>query len=470
MFCSNGVFLLVGVVAGILVDSHANLFKIHTNKTIESFLNRHKRDIDDDYDGKTVYYCGNNEFSHAEGTSGKWEKKNITYFIESFGTSMSEEEVRKGIQNAFAHWADTVDLTFTEVNESTADIVLGFKHREHGDNFPFESIYSTKKFEIAHCTGNMPCTTIHFNDELQWEYVEWESAMKKGKWLDPGYLDFLTVAMHQIGHALGLGHVGDDRTRHAHADEESVNIMDKIYTRPAGKTDVYAWPRLRTGDAKGIKSLYQKVEDFEEMKQDCQGYWKKHEYATYNNLTGKYIVLQKGAENLVAAQDYCQKIGGFLVSIHSEEENKFITDFIRSKFSAGRYAYIGLVRANSSWIWEDGTVLTYQNWNPTEPNNVGGFENSVELVATEEHGGWNDIPNDRAKTAVCQVQCPLEVKKESNRFLANLLASLTLLHFLGLLFVISLILNVILVYILIRMRNSNKNRFSRLDNQKLLHA
>lgn len=67
MFCSNGVFLLVGVVAGILVDSHANLFKIHINKTIESTLNRHKRDIDDDDDGKTVFYCGNNEFSHAEG-------------------------------------------------------------------------------------------------------------------------------------------------------------------------------------------------------------------------------------------------------------------------------------------------------------------------------------------------------------------------------------------------------------------
>lgn len=82
--------------------------------------------------------------------------------------------------------------------------MLGFKDREHGDNFTFESIYSTKskknfikkrpkhdsdcrnlilEFEIAHCTGNMPCTTIHFNDELQWEYVEWESAMKKGKWL-----------------------------------------------------------------------------------------------------------------------------------------------------------------------------------------------------------------------------------------------------------------------------------------------
>uniref|UniRef100_A0A914EP26 C-type lectin domain-containing protein n=1 Tax=Acrobeloides nanus TaxID=290746 RepID=A0A914EP26_9BILA len=151
------------------------------------------------------------------------------------------------------------------------------------------------------------------------------------------------------------------------------------------------------------------------MKKDCHGYWNQHEYATYNNLTGKYIVLQKVAENFVAAHDYCQKIGGFLVSIHSEEENKFITDFIRSKFSTGSDAYIGLVRveANSSWIWEDGQSFTYENWNPTEPNNAGGIENSVEIVATGEHGGWNDIPNHFVKTVVCQVQCSIELKTEA---------------------------------------------------------
>ena len=61
-------------------------------------------------------------------------------------------------------------------------------------------------------------------------------------------------------------------------------------------------------------------------------------------------------------------------------------------------------------------MLTYQNWNPTEPNNAGGFENSVEIVSTGEHGGWNDIPNDRAKTAVCQVQCPIKFKTEAQAF------------------------------------------------------
>ncbi len=47
---------------------------------------------------------------------------------------------RGGIAFAFSHYADTVDLTFTEVNErDAADIVFGFKSGEHGDNFPFNN-------------------------------------------------------------------------------------------------------------------------------------------------------------------------------------------------------------------------------------------------------------------------------------------------------------------------------------------
>ena len=56
----------------------------------------------------------------------------------------------------------------------------------------------------------------------------------------------MTAALHQIGHALGLGHL----------DEERNNIMNSKYLRPAGPTDVYIWPDLKHPDVKAIIDLY----------------------------------------------------------------------------------------------------------------------------------------------------------------------------------------------------------------------
>uniref|UniRef100_A0A914D6C9 Peptidase M10 metallopeptidase domain-containing protein n=1 Tax=Acrobeloides nanus TaxID=290746 RepID=A0A914D6C9_9BILA len=159
MFCSNiNAFLFVEIVAFVIVGSQAAYLR-----TV-----------------KKTYSCGNNEFQHEEGSSGKWEKKEITYFIESFGTSMSAEDVRNGIQSAFSHWAGMVDLTFTKVDErDAADIVLGFESGEHGDNFPFNNGYFAENVKMAHCIGKMPCTLIHFDDDLHWRFVD-----GGGKWLD----------------------------------------------------------------------------------------------------------------------------------------------------------------------------------------------------------------------------------------------------------------------------------------------
>jgi hypothetical protein len=47
-----------------------------------------------------------------------------------------------------------------------------------------------------------------------------------------------------------------------HLEHEEA-IMNKKYTRPAGKTDVYIWPKLRSPDIRAIRELYDEKEDFD---------------------------------------------------------------------------------------------------------------------------------------------------------------------------------------------------------------
>ncbi|XP_077993136.1 lymphocyte antigen 75-like [Glandiceps talaboti] len=65
---------------------------------------------------------------------------------------------------------------------------------------------------------------------------------------------------------------------------------------------------------------------------------------------------------------YCNSMGGELVSIHSEDENTWITNQFR---------------------WSDGSVFGYDNWNTNEPNDHNGEEECVNTY--RDSGRWNDL-------------------------------------------------------------------------------
>ena len=77
-----------------------------------------------------------------------------------------------------------------------------------------------------------------------------------------------------------------------------------------------------------------------------------------------------------------------LTSVHSSEENKFLTDL-----SGGRSFWLG---GKLGWTWSDGTPWDYQNWGPGSPSGVyqGQVEDCIENVASlygeDEKGTWND--------------------------------------------------------------------------------
>ena len=56
----------------------------------------------------------------------------------------------------------------------------------------------------------------------------------------------------------------------------------------------------------------------------------------------------------------CEKRGGDLISIETEEEWDFITSEIHDNTEEGWH--IGLVRENGSWTWVSGRPLTICKW------------------------------------------------------------------------------------------------------------
>ncbi|KAG9354643.1 hypothetical protein JZ751_001356 [Albula glossodonta] len=98
---------------------------------------------------------------------GRWEKTDLTY-------------------------SDVTPLTFTEISEGKADILIDFTRYWHGDNLPFDGpggILAHAFFPRTHRAGD-----IHFDyDEA------WTVGNNMGT-------DLLQVAAHEFGHVLGLQH------------------------------------------------------------------------------------------------------------------------------------------------------------------------------------------------------------------------------------------------------------------------
>lgn len=170
--------------------------------------------------------------SHYQFFSGspKWplDRSNLTY---RFNTNTSANAMRT-ISRAFDKWAASTHFTFTEIQDNsstlsnvTADIRIGFYSRDHGDGYPFDGPYGV----LAHAS---PPTSGSF-------HLDADEAWSIGP--VPDHIDLETVALHEIGHLLGLQHS---------------SVIDAIMYPSV--SDGMA-KELHGDDVQGIKDLYNKV-------------------------------------------------------------------------------------------------------------------------------------------------------------------------------------------------------------------
>jgi hypothetical protein len=121
----------------------------------------------------------------------RWERANLTFFIHNCPVNIDCGQAHEAIRSAFGAWANVSALSFTEMSgPAGADIEL----RWAIDEEEFGSRGGTLAFAFFPSFGG----DVFFDDAERWSLY------------DGGGTDLYVVAVHEIGHALGMDHSSDD--------------------------------------------------------------------------------------------------------------------------------------------------------------------------------------------------------------------------------------------------------------------
>jgi predicted Zn-dependent protease len=149
-------------------------------------------------------------------TSNKWPNTTINYRFRN--TTKDYPNCEVAIRLAFAMWSKASGLEFVEVGDQPADITISWK--SFGDNNT-----------IAQSSFPTDATEIQFNED-----EDWVDAIRDG---NSQPLDLVTVAAHEIGHALGLDHSNDKNAlmyptylkSHRFLDADDVSGIQALYPK-----------------------------------------------------------------------------------------------------------------------------------------------------------------------------------------------------------------------------------------------
>ncbi|XP_054601558.2 galactose-specific lectin nattectin-like [Nothobranchius furzeri] len=108
------------------------------------------------------------------------------------------------------------------------------------------------------------------------------------------------------------------------------------------------------------------------------------------------------------AEIFCNKHKAHLTSIKNTDQYNFIRHLIVKGAGFNQKSWVGGTNAvrNDLWMWTDGTLFTFKNWGPSEPNNQGGNEHCMDMNLREQ-----DYVNDEECIQELSFVCIKPVKR-----------------------------------------------------------
>lgn len=160
----------------------------------------------------------------------KYNKTNFTFKFLNETADIAGNAEQNAIRNALNTWASVVHISFTEVDRNrSADFEFGWFSGNHGDGDSFDGVGNT----LAHAFYPPDCGGDHAG---KCHFDEAES------WNIGSRFDLETVALHEIGHLLGIEHSSDPnsvmtpnyaglRTTLTDGDIDAVRQLYPVFTR-----------------------------------------------------------------------------------------------------------------------------------------------------------------------------------------------------------------------------------------------
>ncbi len=133
----------------------------------------------------------------GEGWDGPGRNRaSLSYYFDRTSEKLPAPFIRAEIERALAQWAQFVDIRFTPaaIGGSSRMISVSFATLSHGDPFSFDGPGRL----LAHTFYPAPPNPEPIAGDMHLDDDE--------NWADHNEIDLYSVALHEVGHALGLGH------------------------------------------------------------------------------------------------------------------------------------------------------------------------------------------------------------------------------------------------------------------------